>query len=326
MKKLETINKISVLFFIFAAVTFCFGQKSDIETAKIVNRNVNRINTVASGNNLYCAGFIQTGSVNPNLEIVGGIEEQEQYNYVNGDYVYISVGANQGVKVGDLYSVIRPKGKFKTVLSSKGNLGIFVQEIGSLEIVKVKQDVSVAVVKVSCDSMFLGDLLQPAMKRTSPTLKQNADFDQFSDDNGKVKGKIVLARDGQEMVSRDQIVYVDLGAEDNVKAGDYLTVYRPLGQGNIVNHKQNEAMPTRKREFGSDQYKGGYYTNSGTRKAGENADGKSVTSGDAMKDRPKNIRKVVGELVILNVKEKTATAVVTRTLQEIHTGDSVELQ
>ena len=34
----------------------------------------------------------------------------------------------------------------------------------------------------------------------------------------------------------------------------------------------------------------------------------------------------VGEIVILNVKEKTATAVITRTAQEIHTGDWVEVQ
>jgi len=35
---------------------------------------------------------------------------------------------------------------------------------------------------------------------------------------------------------------------------------------------------------------------------------------------------VVGELVILNVKERTATAVVVRTGQEIHTGDWVQVQ
>ena len=35
---------------------------------------------------------------------------------------------------------------------------------------------------------------------------------------------------------------------------------------------------------------------------------------------------VVGEAVVLNVKEKTATIVITRTGQEIHTGDWVERQ
>jgi hypothetical protein len=51
-----------------------------------------------------------------------------------------------------------------------------------------------------------------------------------------------------------------------------------------------------------------------------------VTVKDAKKGRPGDLRKVVGEVMIVNVKEKTATAVITRTVQEVHTGDWVELQ
>ena len=39
-----------------------------------------------------------------------------------------------------------------------------------------------------------------------------------------------------------------------------------------------------------------------------------------------DLRKVVGEAVVLSVKEKTATIVITRTGQEIHPGDWVEIQ
>ena len=48
--------------------------------------------------------------------------------------------------------------------------------------------------------------------------------------------------------------------------------------------------------------------------------------GDSFKLARDTLRKIVGEVVILNVKERTATAVITRTAQEIHTGDYVELQ
>jgi hypothetical protein len=44
------------------------------------------------------------------------------------------------------------------------------------------------------------------------------------------------------------------------------------------------------------------------------------------KRRPDDLRKVVGEMVILNVQQRTATAIITRTAQEVHTGDHVELQ
>ncbi|MCU0239740.1 MAG: hypothetical protein MUC29_09875 [Pyrinomonadaceae bacterium] len=320
------IRSVKLLMLVLLVVNFGFAQKSETENPTMVFNKSNKTQTVASGNNLYCAGFIQTAQVNTNLEIVGGQEEQEKYNYVSGDYVYINAGTSQGVKVGDEYSVIRPKGKFKTALSSKGSLGIFVQEVGSLEVVNVKEQVSVAVIRNSCEAMYLGDLLQPTQKRVSPTVKQNATFNQFSDTNGKATGKIVMARDGQEMVTRDQIVYVDLGAEDNIKVGDYLTVYRKLGKGNIQNHIQDESIPARNSGYQSENYKGGPFSNVSGRKAGENAEGQVVTTSQAKSRRPNNLRKVVGEMVILNVKEKTATAVITRTLQEIHTGDMVEVQ
>jgi hypothetical protein len=37
-------------------------------------------------------------------------------------------------------------------------------------------------------------------------------------------------------------------------------------------------------------------------------------------------RKVVGEAMIVNVQERTATAVIVRSVQEIHTGDYVQLK
>ena len=58
---------------------------------------------------------------------------------------------------------------------------------------------------------------------------------------------------------------------------------------------------------------------------GDNAEGKVVTTPDAKTPRP-SLRKVVGEMVIISVKERTATAVITRNAQEIHTGDMVEIQ
>jgi hypothetical protein len=136
----------------------------------------------------------------------------------------------------------------------------------------------------------------------------------------------VLARDGQEIVARNQIVFVDLGREDNVQVGDYLTVYRPLGTGNIFDKVTNESVSARDGNFQSNEYRGGKFSNQSARKKGDQAGGRVVTTEDAKSRRPSGIRRVVGELVILNVREKTATAMVVRTMQEVHTGDFVELQ
>lgn len=282
--------------------------------------------TIAVRNNLYCAGYISREKVNPRNQIVGAENEQEQYIYSQGNNLYISMGASKGVKVGDMFAVVRPRGKFRSRFSRKGNLGIYVQEVGAVEVISVKQDVSVARVSVSCDNFLLGDLIQPIPARTAPLFTQRPALDVFGNPSGKITGRIVLARNGQEMVSREQIVYIDLGQEDNVRVGDYFTIFRPLGRGNLFISDEDEIAAARDRGFQSSEYSGGKFSNQASRRKNENATGDTIDIEEAKQNRPSGLRKVVGELIILNVKERTATAIIVRTAQEIHTGDRVELQ
>lgn len=281
---------------------------------------------VAAGNNLYCAGFVQTAPVNTANRIVGAQDEQEQNIYAQGDYLYVNMGASRNVKVGDVFAVVRPRGQVETRWTRKRNLGFYVQEVGAVEVVKVKSDVSVVRVKTSCDNLLLGDLLQPIEQRTGAIFRQKEPLDVFADPSGKASGRIFMARDGRELLGREQIVYIDLGAEDRVQIGDALTVYRPLGRGNLFENDEDESVAASREGFQSEKYSGGKFSNQAARKSGGEARGKVVTTEEAKRDRPANLRKIVGEIVILNVKEKTATAVITRTAQEIHTGDMVELQ
>ncbi|MDM7922223.1 MAG: hypothetical protein QUS14_07965 [Pyrinomonadaceae bacterium] len=281
-------------------------------------------NTVAERNNLYCAGFVQKSAINTDNRLIGAVDEQDGFLYAQNDEVYVNAGADKGVKVGDMWAVVRPRGEVSTRWTNKGDLGFFVQEVGNIEIVRVKQNYSVAVVKVSCDSFLLGDLVQPWTQRTSPGFVERPALDRFADSSGKAMGRLFMGRDSQEMITRDQIVYVDLGAEDNLRAGDYLTIFRPLGKGNIL-HGPPESVSARDYGFQSLTYRGDKFSNQAARKSGDQAGGRVVTTERAKDGRP-DIRKVVGEGVVLNVKERTATVVITRTAQEIHTGDWVEVQ
>lgn len=314
------------VFLILLGISGTISAQVPKQTPTVIIGQENKEMPVVSGNNLYCAGYISPSKVSQDFEIVGAENEQEQFVYSQGNFVYISAGADKGVKVGDMFAVIRPRARFRSQFSRKGNLGIFVQEVGAVEIVKVRRDVSVARVKTSCDNFLLGDLLQPVQQRVSPMFTQRPALDVFADYSGKISGRIVLARDGQEMLGREQIVYIDLGQEDNVKVGDYFTIFRPLGAGGLFTSDEDEISAARDRGYQSSEFKGGTFSNGAPRKDGESATGSIVTTEEAKQNRPKGLRKVVGELLILNVKERTATAVIVRTAQEIHTGDMVELQ
>jgi hypothetical protein len=305
---------------VFGLTSIAFGQGPTLVISE------SKEMAVAGPNNLYCAGYVQTAPVNTANKIVGAVEEQEQFVYSQNDYLYISMGSNRGVNVGDVFTVIRPRGRVKTRWTRKDGLGFYVQEVGAVEVVKVNAEVSAVRVKTSCDNLLLGDLIQPMASRPSPIYSDRPAMDIFRDPSGKATGRIFMARDNQEAITRDQIVYIDLGAEDNVQIGDYLTVFRPLGKGHLFISDEDESVSARDSGFQSFEYRGGRFSNQSARKSGETAGGRVVTTEKAKEDRPAGLRKVVGEVVILNVKERTATAVITRTAQEIHTGDWVEVQ
>jgi hypothetical protein len=287
------------------------------------------VQPLARDSEMYCAGYIEQNPGYSGLSLVGGEQEQEKNSYAFGDYVYINGGAQAGVHVGQEFTVVRPRGQFQSDLSAKkGSLGVFTQEMGRLRVVDVKDRVSVAQVVHSCEMMLLGDLLKPATVRSTPPEREAAaDFDRFANPTGKQHGHIVLARDAREMVSLNQIVYIDLGSEDNLHAGDRLTIYRQAGRGRIVDYPE-EVTPSASGGFQSRIFKGGKFSNKSQRVKDTNSDpfGPPIETPEIKRTRPQMPRKIVGEIIILNVQGRAATAIITRVAQEIHTGDEVELQ
>ena len=283
---------------------------------------------VARESESACAGFIEQTPPRDRFEIVGAEEESLNRIFAEGDYVFVNAGAQQGAQVGQEFSVVRPRGQFSSKLSRKrGSLGVFTQEIGRVRVVRVKDQVSVALVVASCDNILLGDLLRRVPARTLPAPRADAALDRFAEPTGKQSGRIVLARDGRETVSLDQVVFIDLGAEDNVRPGDYLTVFRPVEKGVIVK-QGNEIAANARRGFESDHKSGGQFSNQAQRleDVDGNKYGTTVKTPEIQERRPAVPRRLLGELVVLHVEGRTATAVVTRVAQEIHTGDHVEVQ
>jgi hypothetical protein len=249
-------------------------------------------------------------------EIVGAEEEQEQRKFADGDIVYLNAGSQQGIKEGQTFQIIRPRGDVKGVHKTKsGFIGTYVQDLGQLQVFKVRENTSAAQITFACDQILLGDLLAPVPDRESPVQRAEESLDRFADPSGKQHGRLMMAKDGREMVTRHDVVYIDLGAEDQVKRGDYLTIYRPLGTGNITRVDNEESARGRVPGFQSDRFRGGGFSNQA-----------SSSLKHSKRDRPSMPRKIVGEMVVIDVQTRTATAVITRVASEVHTGDWVEIQ
>ena len=198
-----------ILLFSLMAIAFssmAFSQ--DEQVPLTVNEKPKRTQSIAGSNNLYCAGYIQSNAISTVNKIIGGQDEADKYIYAQNDFLYINMGNDKGVNVGDMFAVVRPRGAVKSKWSKKGDVGFYVQEVGSLEVVNVKREVSVVRVKTSCDNFLLGDLVQLVPQRTSPVFEQHSALNRFGDPSGKATGRILMARDGAEMLTRDYIAYV----------------------------------------------------------------------------------------------------------------------
>jgi hypothetical protein len=285
----------------------------------------------AGRTNLQCAGYFRMPGLKNLPRIVGGEQEQEKTIYASGDLVYIDAGQRQGVREGQEFHIVRPRGEPARVFKQKkGYLGVFVQEVGELRVIRVRESVSVAQLTYSCDTALLGDFLTGVPDRSSPELDYGRSLDRFADPSSKPSGRVMMARDGKEVVAVGDIIYVDLGVEDSLKQGDSLTIYRKLGTGNLNIKVYDQAVQSRE-GFASEHYRGGGLSNQALRSRelkGEDDIFRhgAITSSEVKSERPQMPRKIVGEAVILNVQTRTATAIITNVCQEVHTGDFVELR
>ena len=318
-----------------SAFTFATNAQTPAPTPQIIIPTTNHVQRIAGESILYCAGYIRHQKL-PNMpEIVGAVEEQEQRRYADGDVVYINAGSQQGIREGQNFQIIRPRGDVKGVHKEKrGFLGTYVQDVGQLQVFKVRENTSAAKITFTCDPAMLGDLLAPVPDRESPLPRADSNLDIFADPSGKRTGRLMMAKDSREMVTRNDIVYIDLGSEDQIKQGDYLTIYRPLGTGNITRIDNEEMARNRATGFQSDRFRGGGFSNQASRAkdstAFVDAEGRyryrPITSREVKRHRPPMPRKIVGEMVVIDVQTRTATAIITRVAAEVHTGDWVEIQ
>src|SRR5215212_8087563 len=135
------------------ALAFTANAQSPAPTPRVVMPTQSGPQRVAGKTSLYCAGYIRHQRLPHMPQIVGAEEEQEQRTYADGDVVYLNAGSQQGIKEGQNFQIIRPRGDVKGVHKQKyGFLGTYVQEVGQLQIFKVRENTSAAQITFTCDT------------------------------------------------------------------------------------------------------------------------------------------------------------------------------
>jgi hypothetical protein len=253
---------------------------------------------------VYCSGFVSDEKVPSEVRLMSGEESGDKIVFTSGDYVYINRGATQGVRVGDRFAIVRP-GKdpnevkwFKWQEKLLKAMGTQYIDAGQVQITTVHPNVSIGIIKFSCDYMQRGDIALPMTERPSPPFKPAEKFDKFAPVSGKSVGMLVGGLGFTEVYGKNSTVYVNLGANQGVKVGDYLRVFRYQG-----------STAATSRNFPDYQYSMyGFGTTPVKYK---------------WNDMP---RDVIGEGIVMNVTRNACAIFVTYSKLDMYAGDYVEIE
>jgi hypothetical protein len=252
---------------------------------------------------IYCSGIV-TSEHSDETRLISGEESNSKIVFTTHDYVFISKGSNQGVRVGDRFSVIRPDKDpdevqwFKWQHKLLKAMGTYYVDTGQLKVINVQPNVSTAEITFACNYLQRGDIVHPFQERPAPPYKAADENDRFAPVSGKSVGMLIAGRDFSQTFGKFNTVYVNLGTSQGVKVGDYLRAFRYQGS-------HSETAPN----FDDFQYKM-YGFGSTPQKYQWN-------------DLP---REILGEGIVLNVGPNSCTILITSSRREIYAGDYVEIE
>jgi hypothetical protein len=253
---------------------------------------------------LYCSGVVTTEAVPRDTFLITGEESNYRTTFQQGDYVYINKGASSGVKVGDVFSVMRPSENNTGVVwftwqkALARAMGQQWEDEGRVRVVVAQPNVSIAQILESCDAMYRGDIVVPFVEHPSPPLKPEDKFDRFAPPSGQKVAMLVTSKRYQMQLAQNDIVFVNLGSSQGVKVGDYFRIFRYQGNQHETTY-QIPRLSFAVYGFGS------------------------VPLSYKWDSVP---REVIGEGVVLRATPNASTVLITFTLREAFLGDYVELE
>ncbi len=259
---------------------------------------------VPKAGDLYCSGMVTTEAVPRDTYLISGEQSNYKVTFGQGDWVYISKGSSQGVKVGDEFLIMRPvkehlrRNWFSWQSSLQHAMGTAYADLGRVRVVHAQPKVSTAEVVFTCDYMQRGDIARPFAERPAPPLKSEENFDRFAPASGRKMAMIVTTKGFGQVSGANSTVYVNLGSAQGVKVGDYFRIFRYQGT-RVETAYQNYGMAYKVYGFGSapERYK--------------------------WDDLP---REILGEGIVLRTGPNASTVLITLSLREIYAGDYVELE
>jgi hypothetical protein len=312
------------LLFLLCLTVPALGQQADSNPADqsapqgtvptSVSFPVERVQT-PTNSDLYCAGFVNKQLLPNSRYVLGGLESPNTTKFVTNEVIYL---AGRGYEAGQQYTIVRELtdlNRYEIFAGQHAMLAAMGQpyaELARVRIIDTRPKSAVAHIEFSCEPVDPGDIAIPFAEKQPVTFHPPLRFDRFVPANGKTSGRIVLGKDFDTELGTGKKVYINVGANQGIKVGDYFRAVRSYTADlkdpvDSLSFKASKVEDTQKREPNIEPH---MFTNSG----------KGPTIHVA--DYP---RRAVGEIVVIGTTPTTATGMIVFALEDVHVGDGVEL-
>ncbi len=274
---------------------------------------IERVQTPTNAD-INCGGFVNKDLVPNSKFVAGGLESPNTTKYATNDTVFL---AGQGYQTGQQYEIVRElvdPNEYELFAGQHSMLKAMGQpysELGRVRVVDTRGKMAVARVEFSCEPMVPGDIAMPYVEKPTVAFHLPERFDRFQPNNGKASGRIVMAKDFDLLLGTGSKIYMNVGANQGVKVGDYFRAVR--------SYEADLRDPVDSLSFKAS-------TAEDTQKYPPSIEGHMFTKTKGpsihVADMP---RRAVGEIVVINTTPTTATGMIVFALEDVHVGDNVEL-
>ncbi len=263
---------------------------------------------------LYCAGMV-TRQLLPNANFVaGGLNTPNTSQFARGDIVYLQ---GKGYQLGQRYMLVRElkdPNEYELFAGQHRMLRQMGQpyaELAYAQVVDTRSRMAVARIEFGCSPVVPGDIAVPLEEAPEFSFHLPMHFDRFAPASNKVSGRIVVAKDFDSELGTGSKVYLNVGANQGVKVGDYM---RAVRQYEADLHDPVDSL----------SFKASISEDTQMKVPSIDSNMFTKNNGPAihMRDLP---RRAVGEILILKTTPTTSTGMLVFAMEDVLVGAQVEM-
>jgi hypothetical protein len=216
---------------VIAAAVFVVGSDVSAQRAPAVSSTRLSPDVLA----MACAPAIAYEPPPTPLRITGGQDSFARLVYSTNDLVTLNAGTKNGIEVGQEYFVRRALTQRQAPITRQTPASI--RTTGWIKVYAVDDEMSLATVTHACDSIEVGDYLEPLAHRSMP--EPSAQRGKPERDN---YGRVMSGLDARRSFGGGDFFLLDRGADFGITPGAQFVLYRDKKQAENFLFELGEAV------------------------------------------------------------------------------------